>query len=227
MMEVHKDFPAHPENYQRGRAEPVSFLVFHYVGATGGARANARYYGTTPGIGASAHYFVDHAPGAEVWESVPEGDTAWHCGANAYRHPKCRNANSIGVEMCCHKRADGTWTIDEETYAAAAALGRDIMERYGIPLDRVLRHYDVTGKLCPRPLIDEGAWADFKKRLEGEEMTCYKTIGDVPADYRPAVQKLLDAGALKGYGDGTIQVSEDLCRTAVILDRLGLVKGGA
>ena len=227
-MVLHTDYPCHPGNYQRGRAQPVSFLVCHYVGASGGAEANARYYHNTPNLSASAHYFVDHAPGAGVWVSVAEADTAWHCGAKTYRHPACRNANSIGIEMCCHQRPDGTWYIDEETMVAAAELGRDIMARYKISLENVLRHYDVTGKLCPRPLVDEGAWADFKKRLEAEEeMTYYKTIGDVPADYRPAVQKLLDKGALKGYGDGTIQVSEDLCRTAVILDRLGLVKGGA
>ena len=91
-------------------------------------------------------------------------------------------------------------------------------------MDHVLRHYDVTGKLCPRPLIDEGAWAAFKKRLEEETMTYYKTVDDVPADYRPAVEKLLDKGALKGYGDGSINVSEDLCRTVTILDRLGLLE---
>ena len=224
-MKIHTEYPCNPGNYQRGRAQPVSFLVYHYVGATGGGKANAKYYHSADGVGASAHYFVGHASeGAEIWSSVPEADTAWHCGAKTYRHPKCRNANSIGIEMCCHRRGDGTWYIDEETMAAAAELGREIMARYGIPLDHVLRHYDVTGKLCPRPLIDEGAWADFKKRLEGEEeMTYYKTIGDVPADYRPAVQKLLDKGALKGYGDGTINVSEDLCRTVTILDRLGLL----
>lgn len=227
-MDMHTEYPCHPANYKGGREAPVAYLVYHYVGAEGGGAANARYYHNTPDLGASAHYFVGHASeGAEIWRSVPEEDTAWHCGAKTYRHPACRNANSIGIELCCHQRSDGTWTIDEATLAAGAALGRDILARYAIPMDHVLRHYDVTGKLCPRPLIDEGAWADFKKRLEGEEMTCYKTIGDVPADYRPAVQKLLDAGALKGYGDGTIQVSEDLCRTAVILDRLGLVKGGA
>ena len=132
-MEVHKDYPCHVDNYQRGRAQPVSFLVFHYVGATGGAEANAKYYGRTPGIGASAHYFVDHAPNAEVWASVDEGDTAWHCGAKSYRHPTCRNANSIGIEMCCHLDAKGGWYIDEATMAAAAELGRDIMTRYGIP----------------------------------------------------------------------------------------------
>ena len=224
-MVLHTDYPCHPGNYQRGRAKPVSFLVYHYVGATGGGKANAKYYHSADGVGESAHYFVGHASeGAEIWSSVPEADTAWHCGARTYRHPTCRNANSIGIEMCCHQRPDGTWYIDEETMAAAAELGRDILARYAIPMDHVLRHYDVTGKLCPRPLIDEGAWAAFKKRLEEETMTYYKTVDDVPADYRPAVEKLLDKGALKGYGDGSINVSEDLCRTVTILDRLGLLE---
>ena len=227
-MDLRTGYPCHGSNYQRGRAQPVLYLVYHYVGAAGGGEANARYYHATPDIGASAHYFVGHASeGAEIWRSVPEADTAWHCGARTYRHPKCRNANSIGIELCCHQSSDGTWYIEEATLAAGAALGRDILARHGIPLKNVLRHYDVTGKLCPRPLIDEGAWAAFKKRLEGDETTYYQTIGDVPADYRPAVRKLLDAGALRGYGDGSIHVSEDLCRTAVVLDRLGLLdKGG-
>ena len=223
-MVIHRDYPCNADNYQRGRAKPVSFLVIHYVGATGGARNNAKYYGRTPGIGASAHYFVDHAPNAEVWASVPEADTAWHCGAKSYRHPTCRNANSIGIEMCCHLDAKGGWYIDEATLAAAAELGRDIMARYGIPLENVLRHYDVTGKLCPRPLIEENKWTAFKARLE-DDMVSYKTIEDVPASYRPSVQKLLDKGVLKGYENGEIYVSEDLCRTITILDRLGLLEG--
>ena len=169
-MVLHTGYPCHPGNYQRGRAQPVSFLVYHYVGATGGGKANAKYYHSADGVGASAHYFVGHASeGAEIWSSVPEADTAWHCGAKTYKHRSCRNANSIGIEMCCHQRPDGTWYIDEETMVAAAELGRDIMARYAIPMDHVLRHYDVTGKLCPRPLIDEGAWADFKKRLEVDD----------------------------------------------------------
>lgn len=170
-MTVHKDYPCNLDNYQRGRAQPVSFLVYHYVGATGGAEANAKYYHNTPNIGASAHYFVGHASeGAAIWQSVDEADTAWHCGAKSYRHPTCRNANSIGIEMCCRKDAAGVWYIDEATMVAAAELGRDIMARYSIPLGRVLRHYDVTGKLCPRPLVDDAAWAAFRTRLE-DDMT--------------------------------------------------------
>ena len=172
-MTIHTDYPCNTANYQRRRVQPVSFLVYHYVGATGGAEANARYYHSTSGIGASAHYFVDHAPGAEVWASVDEADTAWHCGRSdgKYKHPTCRNANSIGIEMCCHQRSDGTWYIDEATLAAAAELGRDIMARYGISPENVVRHYDVTGKLCPQPLVDSDAWAQFKARLEVEEVT--------------------------------------------------------
>lgn len=233
-MVIHKDYPCHVGNYQRGRAQPVSFLVFHYVGATGGAEANARYYGRTPGIGASAHYFVGHASeGAAIWQSVAEADTAWHCGANSYQHPTCRNSNSIGIEMCCHQDAQGNWTIDEATMAAAAELGRDIMARYGIPLENVLRHYDVTGKLCPRPLIDEGKWAAFKARLE-DTMT-QEQFNSMMDTYLAQLreQKVSDWGkaawnkaTTSGIFDGTApQAPLTREQAALVLDRLGLLEG--
>lgn len=173
-MHINGKYPCHPDNCRYGRAQKVEYLVYHYVGALGTAEQNARYYSTTPGIGASAHYFVGHGPDAEVYASVGEHDTAWHCGRSdgKYKHPRCRNANSIGIEMCCHKDGAGRWYIDRETVDRAAALGREILARYGIPMDRVLRHYDVTGKLCPAPMVkDPAAWEDLKARLEEPEMT--------------------------------------------------------
>ena len=135
--------------------------------------------------------------------------------------------------MCCHQRADGTWDIDEETYAAAAALGRDIMERYGIPLDHVLRHYDVTGKLCPRPLIDEDKWAAFKARLE-DTMTQeqFNAMMETYLDQqREKETSTWSAAAWKkaktvGVFDGTAP-QNPLTReqAALVLDRLGLLEG--
>lgn len=58
---------------------------------------------------------------------------------------------------------------------------------------------------------------------EDEDMTYYKTINDVPKDYKAAVKKAVDKGALKGYSGGVLNVSEDLCRTLTILDRLGVL----
>lgn len=56
---------------------------------------------------------------------------------------------------------------------------------------------------------------------EGEDMVYFRTVKDVPHYYRGAIQKAIDKGALSGTGKGEINVSEDLCRTLTVLDRLG------
>ena len=52
-------------------------------------------------------------------------------------------------------------------------------------------------------------------------MVIYKTLNDVPSWYKAAVQKVMDKDALKGTSGKEINVSEDLCRTLTVLDRLG------
>ena len=210
-------------NFRAGRTQPVRYIVMHYTAGNGDtARNNCDYYHRVGGLQASAHYFCDEYG---AMQSVRECDTAWHCGARAYWHPECRNANSIGIEMCSRKRADGSYYILPETAANAAALAREIMQRYGIDTDHVLRHYDVTGKRCPMPWVDDPAqWAAFLAMLtpehpneeEDENMVKYKTIDDVPEWYRSEVQELMDAGALKGTGNGAIDISEDVVRGAII-----------
>lgn len=64
-------------------------------------------------------------------------------------------------------------------------------------------------------------WSLVPDEMEdSDEMTYYKTLNDVPSYYKSAVQKAVNKGALNGTGDG-INVSEDLCRTLTVLDRLG------
>ena len=106
------------------------------------------------------------------WEqSVADTDTAWHCGASVYKHPQCRNSNSVGIELCSRKDVEGTYYFQPETVSNAVRLTKQLMERYKIPADHVVRHYDVTGKMCPAPFV-ENQWAleAFKKELE-DEMT--------------------------------------------------------
>ena len=212
-----------PSNYRAGRTQPVRYIVLHYTAGNGDtAKNNCDYYHRVGGLQASAHYFCDEYG---AMQSVREGDTAWHCGARAYWHPECRNGNSIGIEMCSRKRADGSYYILPETVANAAALAKDIMQRYGIDTEHVVRHYDVTGKRCPMPWVDDPAqWTAFLAMLtpehpndeEDENMVKYKTIDDVPEWYRSEVQELMDAGALKGTGNGAIDISEDVVRGAII-----------
>lgn len=151
----------------------IKYIVIHYVGALGGAEANCKYYAGRY-VGASAHYFVGFA--GEVWQSVEDGDIAWHVGAKSYKHPECRNSNSIGIELCVRTRgsqaADGRdWYFEEATVKAAIELVKYLMDKYGVDAEHVIRHYDVTGKICPNPYVynhTEHTWEAFKVALTGE-----------------------------------------------------------
>ena len=211
-------------NYRAGRTQPVRYIVMHYTANNGDtARNNCDYYHRVGGLQASAHYFVDEHG---AMQSVRECDTAWHCGARAYWHPECRNANSIGIEMCSRKRADGSYYILPETVANAAALAREIMQRYGIDTEHVLRHYDVTGKRCPMPWVDDPAqWTAFKDMLtqkntttveEDDDMVRYNKIEDVPDWAQGTVRDLMAAGALRGGERGELNLSLDMIRGLMI-----------
>lgn len=139
----------------------IQYLVIHYVGAVSTAYNNAKYFYSTY-RGASAHYFVDDS---SIWQVVLDKDIAWHVGANSYRHAYCRNSNSLGIEMCCFNN-NGVLDVSATTVDNTLELAAKICKTYGITIDRVLRHYDVTGKNCPAPMVQDNArWEDFKNRL--------------------------------------------------------------
>ena len=58
---------------------------------------------------------------------------------------------------------------------------------------------------------------------EEDDMVYYQTLADVPEYYRAAVDKAVEQGALKGEREGVLNVSEDLCRTLTVLDRMGVL----
>ncbi len=157
-------------NFNVSKENRIKYIVIHYVGALGDAKANATYY-ASGNKNASAHYFVGHA--GDIWQSVEDKNIAWHCGASIYKHSECRNANSIGIEMCVKKTntnilnaTDRDWYFEKATIASTIALVRELMNKYNIDTDHVVRHYDVTGKICPNPYVyDEQAWIDFKNQL--------------------------------------------------------------
>lgn len=155
-----------------GLRSSTKYLVIHYTASPGGtAKANANYF-VTPNRRASAHYFVGFD--GEVISSVPENKVAWHCGASKYKHPECRNSNSIGIELCCRKLSlatknatDKDWYFTTETVDAAIKFVAGLMNKYGIDRNHIVRHYDVTGKICPAPFIhNELQWSLFLDSCE-------------------------------------------------------------
>ncbi len=168
---------ANEANFAHGRTQPVQFLVIHYTANNGDTVQNNLDYFAGNAVGASAHYFVDENG---YGQSVKDQDTAWHCGANQYKHPDCRNANSIGIELCSKKDSRGNYYFMDQTVYNAAALARQLMQTYGIDRAHVLRHYDVTGKRCPAPMVDNPTlWENFLNLLEDKTMTYAEAIETV------------------------------------------------
>ena len=226
----------HPSNHGGNRAaEDIKYLVYHYTGNDGDtAKNNCLYYQNTV-VQASAHYFVDDDGAIQ---SVPDLTAAWAVGGKKWSDcnktgggtlfGKVTNRNSISIEMC-DTQHNGVRMASEKTLANAAELGRMLMEKYRIPIDRVIRHFDVTGKHCPAYFMDNAAWNTFKARLAPEkesepmEEKRYQTLDEIKARTPwayPTIKKLADKGYIKGDYAG-FDLTVDMMRLLVINDRAG------
>jgi len=143
------------------------YIVIHYVGAVSSAWANSVYF-KYANRNASAHYFVDDN---EIVQVVADSNASWHCGdklknGNSGKYyGKCTNSNSIGIEMCCYSN-NSKLDISMQTISNTIELVKMLMTKYNISAENVIRHYDVTNKICPAPFVEnENRWLDFKAKL--------------------------------------------------------------
>lgn len=160
------------------RKYPIEYIVVHYPGNTAPAVNQCKYYSRTSQI-KSAHFVVDSS--GEIYQCLPVIDGAYHVVSKK----GATNNNSIGIDMCCEKldllskkSTDDDWYHTESCMIAAAGLIRFLMREYGIPIYHVLRHYDVTGKICPASMCGQKinryygvsgdeAWIRFKQMICG------------------------------------------------------------
>ena len=216
---------AHPTNTWSRNGQKIEYIVLHYVGAVSTAKNNAEYLHRDSNLGWSAHFFTDEI---SIWQSVDLSLSAGHCGVDYSngRAPfwgKCRNKNSIGIEMCCKKDSKGNWYIEPETVTRTVALVKWLMQEFNIPIEHVVRHYDVCWKTCPEPWVRyPEQWQAFKKRLteEEEEMQRFKSVAELPAYYRDPVEKLVEMGVIKGRAPDNLDITEDMVRVAIWFGRM-------
>lgn len=162
-ISINRTKPCNFTNFSNTNSRNVEYIVYHYTGNTKDtAWANANYF-MGANRDASAHYFVDDE---SIYQSVDVNDVAWHCGSRTYYHASCRNANSIGIEMCC----SGNYKVSATTKENAAQLGAALCKYLGITdVDKyVVRHYDVSHKSCPRQMAgaNNAEWTAFKARIK-------------------------------------------------------------
>lgn len=215
-----------PANYGGNRGMGVvDWIVIHYTSNRGDTAKNNADYFAREKVSASAHYFVDET---EVWESVPLSHNAWHCGGGRQGDTggallgKVKNSNSIGVEICMLDKSGG---VRAGSIRKAAELVRWLMGKYDISIDHVVRHWDVTGKECPAPMIGESAlWREFLDMLkEDESMKTYQYVRDMPEWAQASVTKAIQKGIVAMDQSGAVSVLECNLQPLVWMDRAGML----
>lgn len=151
--------------------QSVDAVVLHWIGNPNTTAKNNRDYmaiipeinktsGKAP-IYASWHYTI--GLDGEIIQQIPENEIAYHAGGlhytetakklfwddkrkSVYPHDKC-----IGIEIC-HPGLSGKF--NQKTYDSAVELAAEIVFKYKLSRDQILRHYDVTGKICPKWFVE-------------------------------------------------------------------------
>ena len=135
----------------------VRGIVIHYVGNPGSTAQGNRDYFDSPTTEVSSHFIVGLE--GEILQCLPLAEKS-----AASNH---RNSDTISIETC---HPDETGKFTDVTYASLVRLTAYPCDRFSLDTDDVIRHYDVTGKLCPLYYVEhEDAWETLRAAI-GEEL---------------------------------------------------------
>lgn len=135
------------------KIKSLDYIVIHYLGnPETTAQENHDYFESLKDLkntSMSANYVIGIE--GEIIHCVPDDEVAYASNrANSY---------SISIENC-HKDESGKLT--DKTYTSLVDLTAYLSERYGLGRDQIIRHYDVTGKECPKYYVDHpDKWEAF------------------------------------------------------------------
>lgn len=138
--------------------EQIRGIVIHYTANPGStARQNRDYFDglkDSHQTKASSHFVI--GLDGEVVQCIPSSE--WAYASND------RNADTLSIE-CCHP--DETGKFNDATYRSMVELTGWLCHRFGLTSADVIRHYDVTGKDCPKYFVEhEDAWQQFLEDVQ-------------------------------------------------------------
>ena len=145
----------------------IEYIVVHWVGNANTSAINNRNYfenlKITKKLQASAHYII--GLNGEIIQCIPDDEVAFHAGNYSM------NRKSIGIENC---HPDWSGKFNDSTYNSLLELCVHLCKKHDIKPEKIIRHFDVTGKICPKYFCEHQAeWQGFKNQVAqklGEEI---------------------------------------------------------
>lgn len=160
-FEITEDFlTVNPYSRPGTALTKVNNIVVHYVANPGStAKENRDYFeglATSRLTSASSHYVVGLK--GEIIQCIPLNEVAY-CSND-------RNNDTISIEVC-HPGEDGKF--NEDTYNSLVSLCAWLCDAYELDSESLIRHYDITGKICPKYFVEHpDKWKKFKKDVKKE-----------------------------------------------------------
>ncbi|MDD2958915.1 MAG: peptidoglycan recognition family protein [Lachnospiraceae bacterium] len=163
------------------KTDGINYIVVHYLAnPKTTAQENHDYFESLKdlqNVSMSANYVIGLE--GEIIQCVPDDEIAY--ASNGENH------DSISIENC---HMDTTGKFNEATYDSLVKLVAYLTEKYELDRDQIIRHYDVTGKECPKYFVDhEDRWEEFKDEVMAyreqcqEDVKSQETEADVLANY--------------------------------------------
>lgn len=144
-----------PNNYSRPQLamDEINGIVIHYTANPGAtAQGNHDYFEKLKDTGetyASSHFVIGLE--GEIIQCIPSTEVSYASNE--------RNFDTLSIE-CCHPDESGKF--NDATYRSLVELTAWLCRHFEISPDQVIRHYDVTGKICPKYFVEhEDAWEAF------------------------------------------------------------------
>ncbi|MGM9973000.1 MAG: N-acetylmuramoyl-L-alanine amidase family protein [Clostridiaceae bacterium] len=130
--------------------EGIEDIVIHYVGNPGTTAKQNRDFFNNPGVNVSSHFVVGLE--GEIIQVLPLNEKS--------QASNWRNNDTISIEVC-HPDASGKF--NETTYQSLVKLTAWLVDLCDLEEENIIRHYDITEKLCPIYYVEnEDAWLQFK-----------------------------------------------------------------
>ena len=138
--------------------QKITGIVVHYTANPGAtAMENRNYFENlkdTHETKASSNFIVGLE--GEIVQCVPTWEVAYASNS--------RNIDTVSIE-CCHPDESGKFT--DATYESVVNLCAWLCLKFDLTEEDVIRHYDVTGKDCPKYFVEhEDAWKDFRQDVK-------------------------------------------------------------
>lgn len=138
--------------------EKITGIVIHYTANPGSTAQNNRDYFNSLQDGhdtsVSSHFVVGLE--GEIVQCIPTSEIAYASNE--------RNIDTISIE-CCHPDESGAFT--DATYESMVQLTAFLCDKFGLDENAVIRHFDVTGKNCPKYFVEnEDEWQIFKENVK-------------------------------------------------------------